>query len=344
MKQITILIVCLCLTVYGSAQEVPIETVVDGLHNPCGVAIQPGTGHVFVAESGALRVIRIIDGKIEEVITGFPKDVYGSDPQYEVGPLGLAFVDQNTLIVGGGGNKDGEEILRVYKVPEAGADAISADKMEGDAQTLPANANSNIVGEGDFYGVAVFGESVYVTCNGDEEKGWVAKADLADGKLTNFARAIPTKEKTKVNAPVAITKSPEGYIVVSQMGETSEAGDSVLAFYDTSEETLADWKYTTGLNDISALAYGPKRGRLFATDFSWKDPAQGGLFKIIRGDLPGKSKTVKITDLDKPTAMAFDSDGNLFVTVIGTRAGSDAKHPGALKMVKGLDEEPQKKQ
>ena len=343
MKQLTTLAVCLCLTAYGSAQEVPIETVVDGLHNPCGVAIQPETGHVFVADSGALRVIRIIDGEIEEVITGFPKDVYGSSTQYEVGPLGLAFVDQNTLIVGGGGNKNGNEILRIYKIPEAGADAITADKMEGEAQKLDADPNSNVVGEGDFYGVALFGEAVYVTCNGDDEKGWIAKADLADGKLTNFARVIPTTERTKVGAPLAITKSPEGYIVVGQIGETSKAGDSLLAFFDTSEETLADWKYTTGLNDISALAYGPKRGRLFATDFSWMDPAKGGLFKITRGDLPGESKAVKIAALDKPTALAFDSEGNLYVTVIGTKAGGDAQHPGALMMVKGLDEEPPKK-
>lgn len=343
MKQFTALAVCLCLTVYGSAQDAEVETVVDGLFNPCGVAVQPGTGHVFVSDSGAMRVIRIVDGKIEEVITGFPKGVYGTAPKYEVGPLGLAFVDQNTLIVGGGGNKAGEEMLRLYKIPEAGAEAISADKMEGKAQTLAADPDENLVGEGDFLGVAVFGESVYVTCNGDDEKGWVAKANLVDGKLANFTRAIATKEKTDVKTPAAIAKSPEGYIVVGQRGETSTAGDSLVTFYDRSDDQLADWKYTTGLNDISALAYGPRRGRLFATDFSWNNPAAGGLFKIIRGDLPGQCKPEKITDLDKPTAMAFDDDGNLYITTIGTGTGGAAKRPGALMMIKGLDDDPKAK-
>ncbi|MDB4468390.1 hypothetical protein N9093_00880, partial [bacterium] len=50
--------------------KVEVKTVVERLNNPCGVAIQPTTGHVFVSDSGALRVIRIVDGKAEPVITG----------------------------------------------------------------------------------------------------------------------------------------------------------------------------------------------------------------------------------------------------------------------------------
>lgn len=343
MKYFTTLACWVCLAICCSAQDAVVETVVDGLSNPFGVAVQPGTGHVFVSDSGALRVIRIVDGKIAEVITGFPKGVLGTAPKYDVGPLGLAFVDQNTLIVGCGGDEDGAGTLRMYKIPEAGADAISADKMEGDALMLAANPDDNVVGEGNFVGVAVFGDSVYVTCEGDEEKGWIGKAKLVDGKLAEFTRAIATRERTNFPAPSAITKSPEGYIVVGQKGTKSEAGDSLVTFYDVSGEQLADWKYTTGLNDISGLAYGPRRGRLFATDISWDKPAAGGVFKIIRGDLPGQCKTDKFAELDKPTAMAFDDDGNLYVATIGAGAGEAAKPPGALMVIKGLDDEPKVK-
>ena len=34
--------------------EPTVETVAEGLNVPCGVAIQPGTGHVFVADSACL--------------------------------------------------------------------------------------------------------------------------------------------------------------------------------------------------------------------------------------------------------------------------------------------------
>jgi DNA-binding beta-propeller fold protein YncE len=93
----------------ASAQEAKVETVIGGLSNPCGVAVQPETGHVFVADSAAGRVIRIVDGKAQDVITGFPKDVFGKGPFYDVGPLGLVFLDKTTLVVGDGGFKDGEE-------------------------------------------------------------------------------------------------------------------------------------------------------------------------------------------------------------------------------------------
>ena len=108
--------------------EPKVETVAEGLNVPCGVAIQPGTGHVFVADSAAGRVVRIVDGKVEDVIVDFPIDKYGKGPTYPIGPLGLAFVDENILAVGGGGYPDAKDKLRVYNIPAAGGDALNADE------------------------------------------------------------------------------------------------------------------------------------------------------------------------------------------------------------------------
>ena len=65
--------------------------------------------------------MRVVDGKLEDVIVDFPLDVYGKGPMYNMGPLGLAFLDRDTLVVGGGGLVDDNELLRVYKVPSAGS-------------------------------------------------------------------------------------------------------------------------------------------------------------------------------------------------------------------------------
>ena len=322
---------------FSFGQEASVETVVEGLTNPCGIAIQPDTGHLFVADSGALRVVRIVDGKVEPVIVGFPKDTYGAGPAYDIGPLGLAFRDRNTLIVGGGGNPDGEELLRLYTVPEAGADPIQATAMKGEPLSLPADSEKQIVGEGNFYGVGIFGDAVYTTGNGDDEKGWLGKATFVGDKLTDFQRAIPTKEKSGIDAPVAITRSPEGYIVVGQMGEITNQKDSLLTFYDDSGEKLVNWKFETGLNDISALAYGPKRGRLFAADFNWADATQGGLFKLVGKDK--QCEAIKIVSLPKPSAMTFDAEGNLYVTVFGE--SEDGQPAGKLVVIKGLDSAPE---
>ena len=82
-----LMLITLCSMV--SAEE-KIEVVLEGLHNPSGLAVQPKTGHVFVSDSGAGKVVRIVDGKAEDVITEFPSDVYGKGPKYNIGPLGLA--------------------------------------------------------------------------------------------------------------------------------------------------------------------------------------------------------------------------------------------------------------
>jgi DNA-binding beta-propeller fold protein YncE len=309
-----------------------ISTVVDGLDNPAGVAIQPETGHLFVSDSGASRVIRVVDGKAQDVITGFPVDVYGKGPMYNIGPLGLAFLDKNTLVVGGGGLLDGKELLRVYKVPEAGEPAIAADKME---VSFNLAENDDVKGEGNFYGLAANGKHVFVTSNGDDTKGWVARATIKDGTLANYERFLATKEATEVDAPVAVAISPRGELVIGQMGEITVSGDGLLTFYNANNGKLL-LNLTTGLSDITALAYSAK-GQLYATDFSWIDTKQGGLFQLVSKEADGKQsiEAKKIETLDKPTAMVFGADGSLYITVIGTAEG-ETKGGKLLKIEPGL--------
>lgn len=321
------------------AEEAKLETVVEGLYNPCGLAIQPETGHVFVADSGHGKIVRIVDGKAEDVVTGFALDVYGKGPMYDIGPLGLLFLDKNTIVVGGGSHPDGEEFLSVYTIPAAGEAAVDAK----DAVTqLSLAATEEIKGEGNFYQLAMVDGAIYVTCNGDDTKGWVSKATVTDGKVGPYERFIATKEAVEVDAPVGITISPRGEIVVGQMGEITIPGDSLLTFYDTSGKMLANFE--TGLSDITALAYSPKGSepdarQLYATDFVWSDTTQGGLFQLIGEEADGEMtvRTNKIADLDKPTAMAFAEDGTLYILVIGTDAEGGSKDSGKLlKVAPGL--------
>src|SRR5262245_10862101 len=111
------------------AQDAKVEQVLGGLVNPCGVAVQPVTNQVFISDSANGRVCRVVNGKLEDVITGSPKDVFGKGPFYDIGPLGLVFSpDGKWLIVGDGGYKDGEECIRVFPVPEAGKPALNYEK------------------------------------------------------------------------------------------------------------------------------------------------------------------------------------------------------------------------
>ena len=320
------------------AQDAKVETVLGGLSNPCGVAVQPETGHVFVSDSAAGRVIRIVDGKAEDVITGFPKDLFGKGPFYDVGPMGLVFVDKNTLVVGDGSFKDGEEYLRLYTVPEAGKPALHFDK-DAKSKSGPIAPADGVVGEGNLYALAATKTAIYVTCNGDDTKGWIAKADITGSKLGTLERFIATKEQVEVDAPVGITISERGEIVVGQFGENNKPHDSLLTFY-SAKTGMKIMNLATNLYDVTAVAYSPKSKLLYATDFAWMAEGEGGLFRLDSDPQNAATslKTFKIASLDKPTAMAFAPDGTLYVTVIGPKKADEnsPKDGKLLKIAPGL--------
>jgi hypothetical protein len=316
-----------------------VEVVLEGLYNPSGIAIRPGASaeeaEIFISDSGHLKVVKMKvsePGKAVDVITDFPKDIYGKGPMYDIGPLGLAFLNPSTLVVGGGGHVDSEEILRVYKLPEDGS-AIKADQMDHHVGPIP-KGDVSTTGEGNFYALAQTADAIYVSSNGDDTKGWVLKAPIEANKLTGLTGFIATKEATQVDAPVGITMNPKGYIVVGQMGEINAPNDSLLTFYSP-EDGAMKLNLETGLFDIAALAYSPTE-RLFALDFAWMDSTQGGLFRLEKTEEEGGTQGVKankLVSLDKPAAMAFAPDGTLYVVVFGT-AEEGAENPASGKLLK----------
>lgn len=313
----------------AAPQEEPLqsEVVADNLNNPCGLAISPESRTLYVADSGNLKISRLVDGKLEDVITDFPRDVYGKGPKYAIGPLGLCFLDETTLVVGGGGLVDGEELLRVYKVPAVGEAPIKADQMES-SMALPAEGET--VGEGNFYALVATELGVYATLNGDDTKGWIGKATREGNQLKDLSRYIATKESTDVDAPVGICMTPDGFLAIGQMGEITEPGDSQLLFF--SEEGKCHGIYETVLSDITSLTYS-EAGHLYALDFSWHDISKGGLFRLVAdGDMGCIAKPM--LPIEKPTAMVFDKEGNLWITAIGT--ADDESQGGQLLKVSGL--------
>lgn len=348
MKTLRLLSALFVLLAIGSLSfaEEEFEVVLDGLHNPSGVAVQPETGHVFVADSGAGKVIRVVDGKAEDVIVDFPSDVYGKGPKYNIGPLGLAFLDENTLVVGGGGKEDTKELVRVYTVPKAGEEAIKADDMK--AALGPLESSEELNAEGNYYAVAITKDAIFATANGDDTKGWVVRAEIkGDGEFGELERYLATKEAVGVDAPVGITVSSRGELVVGQMGEIT-VRDSLLTFYNPKDKkTLLNLE--TGLRDITAVAYGAREvddlRHLYALDFSWEKPEDGGLYRLDARTEDGEQllEPKKIVSLKKPAAMAFGDDGALYIAVFGDTEGdgeeadkSKAKTGQLIKLEPGL--------
>lgn len=311
--------------------EMATKLIVNHLDNPSGVAVHPGTGHVFItSRQGVFRWNPATATKIYLEVEKFPTDEYGKGPKYNIGPLGVTLWGTDRIIVPDGSQKDGDEVVRIYKIAdELPAKPRQATETEFSLGPIKGSPDGNYKGEGNYYAAVVWNDTIYVTSNGDDTKGWIVTSKIVDGKPGELTGTIATKEATNTDAPVAITVTPDGAsLVVGQMGEVNVPGDSLLTMYD--KEGKLTKNYKTGLNDITGLAYSPKTGKLYATDFAWAEEIKGngGLFElVIEGD---EVKPKKILSLDRPTALAFDKDGKLYITVFGTNKDTGDKPTGGL--------------
>ena len=321
------LAVLACLAGPAFAQEGP-HTLAENLDNPSGIAIHPDTGHIFISEhTGVVRLHSKNEKHVSAMeIAKYPTDIYGKGPKYEIGPLGVALLGNDQLIVGDGSRLDAAELVRVYKIGAVPLDTPQAE----DAATVTLGpigpGDDSAKGEGNFYAIAVAADAFYITSNGDDTKGWILKGEIKDGQATSLKPFIATKPQVEVDAPVGIALSPSGDLVVGQMGEVSVPGDSLLTIYDRTTGKLKA-NYATGLHDIAGLAYSAE-GKLYGVDFAWSKPEDGGLFELkIEGD---KCTARKVAALDKPTALAFQKNGSLVVTVFGTAQEGETTKPGKV--------------
>lgn len=311
------------------------DIVLEGLDQPCGVAVGPGAGNVFVAESGAGRIVRVIDHRAEDVITEFGRQTGGEMPPGYRGPAALAFQGTDSLVVAACGMKDGKDFLCVYSVPAVGTPPIRADQTTLTVGPLP-EADPSRVAAGR-YGLAVEGAAVFVT-GGEKAKGWVCRANLHGSEHGLLETLISTTDAFDVGAPLGVTISPRGEIVVGQMGGRDIPEDSLLSFYNARTGKLL-LRLHTGLYDISALAYSSKQKHLlYALDFAGTRPDHGGLYRLDAFWKRGRQtvQAVKIASLDKPTDMAFAPDGALYVTLMGTDAGGVRKTGRLVRFAPGL--------
>ena len=316
--------------------KVDIETVLTGLDRPSGIAVQPETGHIVISDSAALRVVKFDPGKPGEttdVITGFAAGADGPNVAAKSGPLALAFLDRDTLIVGSGGQQDGKSVLTLYSLPTDGS-SITADSGQSIAVLL--EGSKAVSGGVSILGLVVdtVSRTVYVTTSGDDQHNALLRSKIKDEEPSALVPFIDTRELSGVPGPVALAMHHEGYLVVGQMGSRDKPRDSRLTMYRPDRKKLV-MNRETGLHDICALAYGPAR-RLYAADFAWLDHTQGGVYRLDALSAEGGSsiRATLVTTLDKPTATAFGRDDALYVTVAGTVAQGAAEKPGKLVRIR----------
>ncbi len=305
-----------------------IEQVVSGLNYPSGVAVQPETGILFVSDSGSGQVVRVENGVAKPVITDFPLTPLPLDDSVQVGPLGLLFIDRNTLLVGSSHPAGNGAIVRVFKLMDS-QEPVPADaalqtlsfSQEGVESTAPAFV----------YSLAANLDTIYVSLIAGDTQGAILRTGRVENSPPTLESFLAASESLQAAHPSGLTISPHGYLVVGTFGEFDESDDGLLAFVDTVSRKVL-MRIETGLHDISAVAYS-QRKQMYALDLAIAKPEDGGLFRIVAdGDSPTGVALKKVAALTYPSAMAFDSEGSLYVTVSASTDASGAPSGSLLKI------------
>lgn len=320
--------------------KVKVETVLSGLNNPTAVVFRPGTSELLISESGAGQVVRVLadkPGKPAPVITGFPVGPAPAPLGFQVGPLGIAFLDRVTFAVGSGGQGAGRDVVGIYTLP-TGDKTLKFDDARRQLGPIKAGGDSK-TGEGFFFGIAATPNAIFATSHGDDSAGWVSRAFLIDnaGKAADLKPLIKTKVLAHTGGPMALIVSKRGELVVGESGALDKPHDSAISFYNPKDKGRLLLTVATGLNDIVGLAYSPRSGNLYALDLAWSDSKEAALYRIdaTRQDGQMSAKAVKIAALEKPTALAFASDGTLYVTLFGDAAEGANEKTGQVVKITG---------
>jgi hypothetical protein len=312
-----------------------IEVVIEGLNNPCGLALGPRLDkdtpkELFFAESGAGRVLRFnpsLPSETREVLTGL---TVAKVPQFDAdaGAWSLGFITPTKLAVVGGTERNR---VSVYLLP-AGDESLSADKQDHEVDLI------NVLGEpvDPILGTIAVGETaVYLTSGPPGEPGEVFRAGLTANRIEAPRPLMNVASGSELHWPSGLCLSPLGkmqFLVGSFAGELSEARDSQVLFLIPGNGKVA-LKLTPGLFDVVGLAYSSS-GQLYAIDLAWENAPEGGVYRLDDARHEGKPacRAVKIAKVKRPTSLVFDAGGTMYVTAWGD---GDNSRKGKIVKVTG---------
>ncbi len=236
----------------------------------------------------------------------------------------MAFLNQNTLLTGEGALKQGDEIVRVFDLPADGKPLKFDDAKQILHPTADAKSQSQRLRQflrPGFYFHCPVRKSPTAPMTRPGCSKPISRATELYDELKPF---VQNKAVTKIDALLGIASVYHGFLVLgprrrNEKPDAKGRHQSLLAFYNAKSGNLL-MSLPTGLHDITGLAYSPKSGRLYAVDFAWDDPSQGGLYRLDAATIDNRSgvKAVKMTSLDKPSALVFASDNVLYVTTFGS--------------------------
>jgi glucose/arabinose dehydrogenase len=309
-----------------AASAVP-EVFARGLVNPRGLAIAAdGTIYVAEAGTGGDRLSEVGPGEVHvlghtgrlsridpsgertTIVDGLPSRVTAYHE--EVGPSGLAFLDDRLyLLTASGGWEDDEDFqsaLFLVRSAEGTLERVLdySAYILGSPPSAIFNDPSRTVPRGMPFGLVARDDRLYST-DGNLE---VVHAITPTGEVTRIAE-YPLSDR----ALTGIAVGPDRALYVAMF-----AAGKVVRISPDGQITDA----ATKLRAPIAVAFDPA-GRMYVLQY------YSGT--LVRAAPPGDPQTdVVANELPKPTAMAFGPDGMLYISIGGSVVGHSPPHEGQI--------------
>jgi sugar lactone lactonase YvrE len=316
------------------AAQVATTTVMSGLDNPRGLAIDPD-GVLYVAEAGkggtgpcrsargqsvcfgaSGAVSRLREGRQERVITRLPSAI---TPTGEVtGPHDVAATRSAVYVMVGLGG-DPAEVQSAY-----GSDAKYFGKLLvflKNGLTIPVDVSgyeATRTGarrpiDSNPYGLLLDGREGLIA-----DAGANAVFRIGSGGLTTYA-VLPAAPQRPFDAvPTAIVRGPDGAHYIGELTGVPFLQGAARIYRVTADGVPQ--VFLEGFKTIIDLAFGPD-GSLYVLEHASGPQFFAGPGQIVRVASNGVRSAV-LQGLDRPTSIAVDRDGRVFVTNHGISAGT----------------------
>jgi len=326
------------------SEDFETEVILQSLNNPTSLVMRPrggteGSPDFLLAESGAGRIVQFSlnsPSESREVITGFKPQEFGKQPAFRLGLWTLDFLTRTKLMVAGGVQQEGKDVIAVYSLPDNDK-VLDVEQYDHLSSPIQADTTAKDETTGDskpgFIKIARSETRVFLTYGAEGAAGAIFQVKIEANRLEYVQPFVTAEQNTTSPWPTGITLTPSSrptFIVVSRLGKLDAERDSRLDFHIPSSgaRSLA---LATGLFDVVALAYSPS-GQLYALDFAWHEEDAGGVYRLDDYRLGGQQacRAAKIADVRRPTSLLFGPDGALYVTAFGS--GENEQNGFVLKI------------